>query len=157
MERHRPFSASFARRSGGLAVLTLACLTIGAATANEPPKLDADVPPAAVRYSMTPVDGGFLRMDTDSGTVSLCAKKGDTWACETVPDDYKALQQENETLKRKLAQARRDGDGTAKSGSKFELPSEEDVDKAISQMDKYIRKFRGLLEKYQGAEQPGRT
>ena len=106
---------------------------------------------------MAPVDGGFLRMDTDTGAVSLCAKKpAAAWSCETVPDDYKALQEENAALKRDLAELRRDG-GSGKSERKLELPSEEEIDKAIGQVDKYLKKFRGLIEKYQSPDAPGRT
>ena len=125
-------------------------------------------PGGAGRFAMTPVEGGFLRMDTDTGTVSLCAKKPAGWTCETVADDYKALQKdadrltkENEALKRELAELRKDapsGVPQGKDDRKIELPSEEDVDKAIGQVEKYLKKFRGLIEKYQSPDgPPGRT
>jgi hypothetical protein len=141
----------------------LALLLVGTTTdlrANEP---DRPSMPASGRYAMTPVEGGFLRMDTDSGTVSLCAKKAGAWSCETVPDDYKAMQkdadrlvQQNATLRRELDELRRGGGVPAKSPDrKLELPSEEDIDKAISQFEKYIKKFKGLIEKHSG-DGPGR-
>jgi hypothetical protein len=55
-----------------------------------------------------------------------------------------------------MAELRRDG-GPGKSERKLELPSEEEIDKAITQFDKYLRKFKGLIEKYQGPDAPGRT
>jgi hypothetical protein len=134
--------------------------TGSAALAAEPRKDGADMPAASGRYMMTPVDGGFLRMDTDNGVVSHCAKKSAGWSCETVTDDYRALQQENEALRREMTQMRRDGTGggtDAKAERKLELPSEEDIDKAIGKFDKYIRKFKDLIEKYQNPEAPGRT
>lgn len=117
---------------------------------------ETDSPPASNRFSMVPIDGGFLRMDTDTGTVSLCTKKAGAWACETVPDDYKAVQEENAALKRELGELRGDRK-TAKADRKLELPTEEEVDKAIGQFDKYLKKFKGLIEKYQSPDGPGRT
>ena len=118
-----------------------------------------DMPPSSGRYTMAPVDGGFLRMDTDSGVVSLCAKKEAAWRCETVPDDYRALQLENEALKKELSELRRDGPAgpTGKVEKKLELPSDEDIDKAFDKVDKYLRKFRELIEKHQGTDIPGKT
>ena len=119
-----------------------------------------DMPAGTGRYSMAPVDGGVLRMDTETGAVSLCAKKNAAWSCDTVADDYKAMQQENEALKKELSELqreRRDGGTQAKADRKLELPSEEEIDKAISQVEKYLRKFKGLIEKYQGPDTPGHT
>ena len=39
------------------------------------------------RFVMTPVEGGFLGMDTLTGAVSLCQRTGGKWACEAVADD----------------------------------------------------------------------
>ena len=147
----------------GLALL----LAVGhsAARAGEADRLERPPVPASGRYAMTPVDGGFLRMDTDTGTVSLCARKTGNWSCETVPDDYKTIQKEadrlaheNASLRRELSELRRDGGPPSKSSErKLELPSEEEVDKAIGQLEKYLKKFKGLIERQTGGEAPGRT
>ena len=106
---------------------------------------------------MTPVEGGFLRMDTLTGAVSLCQRTGGKWACEAVADDRRTLETEmerlgaenrqlNSTVKRleeMLALPEADsGDRRADKGSKFQLPSEEDVDRALGYMQRLMRKFK---------------
>src|SRR4029450_14085746 len=51
------------------------------------------------RFVMTPVEGGFLRMDTLTGAVSLCQRAGGKWACEAVADDRRPLETEMERLR----------------------------------------------------------
>lgn len=158
------------RGSRRAVVATVVMLSAAGAAAASEAESAGDRPPAGVagsgRYAMAPVDGGFLRMDTDTGVVSLCARKGGNWACETVPDDYKAIQkdvdrltQENAGLRKELADLRRDGPGVPAKPSerKLELPSEEDVDRAIGQLDKYLKKFKELIEKHTGGGVPDRT
>ena len=62
------------------------------------------------RYTLSPVAGDFLRLDTRTGVVSTCSNKGD-WVCRVVPDERAALdseigklRSENQTLKDQLAQ-----------------------------------------------------
>ena len=62
------------------------------------------------RYTLSPVAGDFLRLDTRTGVVSTCSDKGG-WACRVVPDERAALdseigklQSENQKLKDQLAQ-----------------------------------------------------
>ena len=107
------------------------------------------------RFVMTPVEGGFLRMDTLTGAVSLCQRAGGKWACEAVADDRRTLETEmerlgaenrqlNSTVKRleeMLALPETD-DRRADKGSKFQLPSEEDVDRALGYMQRLMRKFK---------------
>ena len=156
-------SQAACKSTAGLAFLLIAGVAV--CQANE---ADRPTAPPNGRFAMAPVDGGFLRMDTDTGTVSLCAKKAGAWSCETVPDDYKTMQkdadrltQENATLRRELSELRREGSATAKSPApssdrKLELPSEEEIDKAIGQFEKYVKKFKDLIEKHSGVERPGR-
>ena len=109
------------------------------------------------RFVMTPVEGGFLRMDTLTGAVSLCQRAGGKWACEAVADDRRTLETEmerlgaenrqlNSTVKRleeMLALPEGEGgDRRADKGSKFQLPSEEDVDRALGYMQRLMRKFK---------------
>jgi len=62
------------------------------------------------RYTLAPMNGGFVRLDTRTGVVSQCADKGNGWACYALPDEREAfdteigrLQSENGKLKTQLA------------------------------------------------------
>jgi hypothetical protein len=62
------------------------------------------------RYTLTPMSGGFVRLDTRTGVVSHCGDKGNGWACYALPEERAALDKEigrllteNEKLKAQLA------------------------------------------------------
>ena len=112
------------------------------------------------RFVMTPVEGGFLRMDTQTGAVSMCQRTSGKWACEAVADDRRApesdldrLRAENRELSstvRRLEDmlAQPDGEGRdrrAEKGPRLQLPSEEEVDRALGYMQRLMRKFRDKM------------
>jgi hypothetical protein len=117
------------------------------------------------RFVMTPVEGGFLRMDTHTGAVSMCQRTSGKWACEAVADDRRSLESEVERLgaeNRELSDTVRrleemlalpDGDGKdrrAEKGPKFQLPSEEEVDRAFGYMQRLMRKFKEKMRELDG-------
>ena len=64
------------------------------------------------RYTMTTVEGSVWRLDSATGAMSVCGRKLDHWACESVADDAQALKEEvdrlareNQELRDKLAKA----------------------------------------------------
>ena len=152
-----------------VATLVLACgLAVAAATAQE----------RAGRYTMTPADGGFIRLDTESGAMSLCARKADGWACEAMPDsvaamnrDLDALKAENKALKDEirrleetfgLAEPGKTDPGKkaevppdARPGGKLQLPTEKDVDQAMDYMTRMLRKFRDKLKELESEKGGG--
>jgi hypothetical protein len=98
------------------------------------------------RYSFNPVADGVLRLDTRTGQVSQCSRSDAGWACKLVPDERTALeteiarlQGENATLKKELL-AR--GPPVAKPGEpELKLPSDADVDKVVSFLEKVWRRL----------------
>src|SRR3954465_11448492 len=93
----------------GLFIASLTALSlmlsilVGAAQQNAPADTEQG------RFSFHKVDEGFLRLDTRSGQVSLCNHKSLGWACETIPDERLALENEiarlqngNAALKKEL-------------------------------------------------------
>jgi hypothetical protein len=46
------------------------------------------------RYSFNKVAEGFLRLDTQTGQVSVCSQRTVGWACQAVPDDRTVLENE---------------------------------------------------------------
>lgn len=132
----------------------------------------------AGRYTMTPADGGFIRLDTLSGAMALCAKKDSEWACKPLPDtqqsqsrDIERLTAENKALKDEIRRMEEVmGLGDAKPGNPapadgerpkggLGLPSEKDVDKAFDYVQRMLKKFQEKmreLESGQGGGAPGK-
>jgi len=127
----------------------------------------------AGRYTMSPTDGGFLRLDTESGAVSLCQKKADQWACEPLKDSQSALaaeveklKAENKALKDEIKRmeevfalgGNKPGEDAGPPGGrpsgKLELPSEKDVDKAFDYLEGMMKKFKERLKKLEQQDKP---
>ncbi len=117
----------------------------------------------AGRYTMHQADGGYLRLDTQSGQMSMCARRDGRWQCESIGDERSALQQEVDRLARENRDLKAtvknleemigvggpaDGDKRAERGigPKMQLPTEEDVDKALSYAQRMLRKFRDKIK-----------
>jgi hypothetical protein len=135
------------------AVLALA-LSVSAAQA-ERAALDGE----GGRYTFHPVSDGVLRLDTRTGQVSLCGKRAAGWACEAVPDERQALENEiarlqsqNAALKRELI-ARglplpgdvKPDDGRGEPRTRLKLPSDEEVDRVMTFLERVWRRFLEMM------------
>lgn len=127
------------------------------------------------RYKMSPVDDGFVRLDTETGAMSLCIRKGGGWACKPMDDskppgndDLARLAKENAELKdemrrmeetfgldsRSKSGSEQNEDEQAKAKPEIQLPSEEQVDQAVDYLERMIRKFRERFEKFGDKTRP---
>ena len=126
------------------------------------------------RFTMTPTEGGVVRLDTETGALSICTRKDGQWACEPMPEERQALRREIERLQAENNQLReqlaRPGQAPGLSspdqppGSQtqppapkesFELPTEKDIDKAFDYLEGMMRKFRDRLKELGEPERPG--
>ena len=62
----------------------------------------ASAPPPQ-RYAFNRVDGGFVRLDNNTGQVAFCSAQAAGWACELVPEDRAALDKEIARLQDEVA------------------------------------------------------
>lgn len=76
--------------------LVFALLVTAAAFAAQPAQAQSTAPEASDdnRFTFHRVDEGFLRLDTRTGQVSLCARKTVGFGCQAVPDERTALENE---------------------------------------------------------------
>src|SRR6478736_5828061 len=123
------------------------------------------------RYALSPAADGVLRLDTRTGTVSICNNSsGAGWACYAVPDERAALdaeigrlQADNEKLKAQLAareptvtgkieealpksDSLKKGEPKVAEGERkieIPLPSDRDMDRMMSFLE---RAWRRLVE-----------
>jgi hypothetical protein len=117
----------------------------------------------AGRYTMSPTEGGFARLDTETGEMSLCKRDGDgEWACEAMPDRQQALRREMEKLERENRELREERDqdrgsadgppgespppGDGPSG-KIPIPTEQDVDKLFDYVEGMMKKLKERLKR----------
>jgi hypothetical protein len=129
------------------------------------------------RYSFKRVDGGFLRLDNQSGHIAFCGPHAVGWACQAVPEDRAALEkeiarlrdevtrltQEIATLRGPSPPPRPPADMTPRSdkGGGLPLPSDQDIARARAAVAHAWRQLMDMLANVQKdmmrKAQPDRT
>jgi hypothetical protein len=131
-------------------VLVVAAILGGPARADE-----ATPDTEGGRYVFSKQASGLLRLDTQSGAVSLCSEQPVGWTCQAVPEDralfeseIARLQNENAALKKIiLAHGLSLPPGAApeapagQNGPSLRLPSDADIDRAIAFVGKVWQRF----------------
>lgn len=126
-------------------------------------------PPA--RYTMSPAEGGgVVRLDTHTGAMTLCRPEAGQWSCNAIAGDNIAerqeldrLRAENQSLKAEVRRledlvlpperdgaSKPPGDTTKPPG--FKLPTEEDVDQALSYLERMWRRFQERMKDFEPKE-----
>jgi hypothetical protein len=136
------------------------------------PTLAADGAPG--RYTLTPADGGaFVRLDSQTGEVSICKRQDNQWACDAAADDRRALQTEldrltteNKDLKSAVRRLEElaglgESDPSKNSGKRaesqhpqFKLPTEQDIDQAVGYVQRMIKKLKDKLREFEEGGEP---
>ena len=121
------------------------------------------------RYEMMESKNGVIRLDKKTGSMSNCKKSSEGWTCSPVKElttngsetenalenesllselqkENEALHKENKSLKQKVADLEFGLNGK-QTDKKFNLPSDKEVDEAITYMEKMIRKFGGAMKR----------
>jgi hypothetical protein len=110
---------------------------------------------ASGRYTLAPLEGGIVKLDTRTGTLTECRRKGDALSCALLPDERQPLQDEIDRLSRENAELR------AQLGSKAppagntaapapSLPSDAEIDRALSLMQRFLRGLKDIMREDDG-------
>ena len=121
------------------------------------------------RYTFNPVVDGLMRLDSRTGQVSHCRRRGPSWSCETVGDDRaayeaeiarlagKAAALEAELARRSAAEAPKPGvestpvppqtvpPSASKPGAPW--PGDEEVERAMRYLEGLFRRFLTMVDK----------
>ena len=128
--------------------LALAASPARAEPAPTPPSAPGEtaqnpLPPG--RFVMTPVPDGFLRLDTQSGQVSLCTINGGQAQCRASADERAALEAEIDRLAKENAALKAQKSSALTPSGPKTAEDEEDrrFDRALDRAERFMR---GLME-----------
>lgn len=121
------------------------------------------------RYTMTPTDGGVLKLDTVTGATSFCTRSSGDWDCKPTRDGEQALRREIEGLQGQIVVLKEQlikmedvagiGDpgksDRMKPQAKMDLPTEKDVDQAFDYFERMVKKLRERMNKIEAEGKPG--
>lgn len=130
-----------------IAIPAIVALGVGAATVASQERQG--------RFVMSPTENGFVRLDTETGAMSVCTQRNGRWICELMEDEAKALRDENARLRAEVkrlqdeAALAEQAPSTRQPERQLELPTEEEVDKALDYFENIFRKFRERIEKFE--------
>jgi hypothetical protein len=105
--------------------------------------------PSPGRYSMQKSETGFARLDTETGEVTLCQEKNGELVCRMAADERAAFERELDLLTKRietLEKAVKSGEAAVKPP----LPDDEEIDRAMSIMERMMRKFMEIVKDLEG-------
>jgi hypothetical protein len=123
----------------------------------------SDAPKGAGRFAIQSSDGGFIRLDTETGAVSHCKRTNETWRCDAIAEDEAALQAQMKSLSDQVTALAGEVAGlkneiaslkAAPTLPKTELTPEEEheFDKAMSFAERLMKRFFEMVRDLKGDE-----
>jgi hypothetical protein len=104
------------------------------------------------RFQLEKAGEGFIRLDRETGQVSLCTSTGGTWSCnyvaESDPPVDAALPQSVEDRLTAIEQRL----GALEERPSVSLPSDQDVNRALDIFGRFMDRFKDFARDMQGNE-----
>jgi hypothetical protein len=136
------------------------------------------------RYTMSPAEGGVIRLDRETGAMAFCSGKEDAWTCKDMPESESALKKRVEELeaeKRALEAEKQlragppPGAGPLAKAPEpsvpppsaeatpppppgdLPMPTEKDVDKLFDYVEGMVKKFKERIDRLEkeAQKEPG--
>jgi hypothetical protein len=122
----------------------------------------SDAGPRAGRFTMVPAEGGFVRLDTETGAVSHCrrgdAVSGGVWQCAAIPEsviakpEAEARGDDNAVLRREVADLRARIEAIEQRPVAGLPPAkgsgDPELDRAMNFSEELMRRFFGLVREF---------
>lgn len=128
--------------SGTVLILGLAAIGAPTAWANEG------------RFIMERAEGGFVRLDTQTGEMSLCRMQEEQIVCRLSADERRVFEDEITLLEERIDRLE---EALATEGRSLDngLPTEDEIDRTMGIMENMMRRFLGVIEEFEGRKSDG--
>ncbi|HEV7433621.1 MAG TPA: hypothetical protein VGO22_01920 [Pseudorhizobium sp.] len=111
------------------------------------------------RFQLERTDNGLVRLDRQTGTVSLCREDNGTLSCRMAADERAAYEQELDLLEKRVSALE---DRLEQGGASRDLPGEAEIEQSLSIMERFMRRFMAIIKEFtaerdQQEQAPDRT
>lgn len=104
------------------------------------------------RYRLERTDDGYVRLDTTTGRTTLCQERGGQLVCKMAVEERAAFESQVEDLEARV-DALEDRLAALETGGRSdELPSEEEFEQTLGYMERFFRRFMGIVEEFDREE-----
>ena len=101
------------------------------------------------RYRLEKSANGYVRMDTQTGAMSICEERSGQLVCKMAADERAAFQDEVDRLQssvKALDERVAKLENSLSARLESQLPSEEDFNKTMSYMERFFRSFMDIVK-----------
>ncbi|TGP20577.1 MULTISPECIES: hypothetical protein [unclassified Mesorhizobium] len=101
------------------------------------------------RYRLEKSANGYVRMDTQTGAMSICEERSGQLVCKMAADERAAFQDEIDRLQgsvKALDERVAKLEDSLSARLESQLPSEEDFNKTMSYMERFFRSFMDIVK-----------
>lgn len=103
--------------------------------------------PDAMRFQLERSDDHFVRLDRQTGAMSLCTEKDGALVCRMAADERAAYEDELDRLADRVSALEKNT--TARPA----LPTDAEVDRSIGIMERMMRSFMGIVREFQAEDE----
>lgn len=106
------------------------------------------------RFQMERTDGGFMIMDTQTGTTSFCRERSGEFVCNATGEE-KSTENEMALLRKKVTEleARIEALEDGRS-SGLNIPSETEFEQTLNFMERFFRRFVDIVKGLEAEDSP---
>ena len=107
------------------------------------------------RYRLEKTEKGYVRMDTQTGAMSICEEYGGQLVCKLAADEREAYQDQIEHLENSLkALENRVAALENREAAAPALPTEEEFEKGMGYMERFLRRLMGVVKDIEREDNP---
>ena len=111
------------------------------------------------RYQLEKSADGYVRLDKQTGDMSICKEQAGQLVCRAAADDRASLSDQVMQMEGRLAKFEEQLAAQAKNGlsGNSGLPTDEEFEKTMGYMEKFFRRFMGVVQDMNDEPQPNKT
>jgi cell division protein FtsB len=101
------------------------------------------------RYQLEKTEDGYVRMDTQTGEMAICQERAGQLVCKLAADERSAYENETDQLQaaiKALEERVAKLESAAGVTPKSTLPTEEEFEKTMGYMERFLRRFMGIAK-----------